>query len=752
MHTNTLFYSTPAQSWTEALPLGNGTMGAMCHSGTFVETINLNHDTLWTGRPGIYKEQRSGGGFQVWKDAQALVAQGRNKEAHELLKADFGDTRCEAYMPFGDLLLDFHDHRFHNYSRKLDLANALVTSSYNIVDLRLHKTVFVSRPDDVLVYRVESENNMPFSFNTALVCPLKSSVYVENGRILVDGECPSARNCGGPPHPYRNLHYSDKPEERGICFRGAAAIETDGQITTQADTLEVTDATWAVVRLTIQTSYNGPLKSPFLEGKEYKNRCLQVLDEACSRSYEALKQRHIADHRHFYDRVKLELGGEEGECLPTDVRLEAFADNPGDRSLATLLFNYGRYLLIAASRPGSRAMNLQGIWNDSTNPPWNSNYTININTEMNYWPVLPCNMPELMEPLEDMLRMLSVTGQYTARHYHGARGFTSHHNVDIWGHCTPVWGNPEYSTWPGGAGWLCQNLYDKFAYTRDKAFLKNVAMPIMREAAIFFLDILVDDRDGYLVVSPGTSPENLFIVDGAMCGVIQSTANLNAIVLDLFTNCKQACEVLGQQDDFYSAVCAAIPRIRPFAIGSEGELMEWNEPQPDWDPHHRHVSHLYALHPAQLITPEQEDLFAACRRSLELRGDNGTGWSLAWKINFWARLLDGNHALKLLERLMTPLHRNDEGGGLYPNLFDAHPPFQIDGNFGLVSGICEMLLQSRGDTIWLLPALPDKWSSGSVTGLAARGGVTVDIAWEGGKIKDYQVHGDASRLKIVLCR
>ena len=485
---------------------------------------------------------------------------------------------------------------------------------------------------------------------------------------------------------------------------------------------------------------------------------MKTLSDAAAIGFEALMAEHITDYRAYYDRVSLHITGEALPLTPTDKRLEAYTPESKDTALYELLFNFGRYLLIASSRAGSQATNLQGIWNNSTKPAWNSNYTININTEMNYWPVLMCGMPELMTPLVDLVKKLAVTGRATAKAFYHADGFVAHHNADLWGHSVPVPGSASWGFWSGGSGWLCRSVYELYAYTQNIDYLRDTAFPLMKEAAIFYLDILTQDEKGRYMISPATSPENIFIHEMSKAAVSESTAMMNSIALDLFINCKKACEDLGVNDGFYKRICDVIDNMQLLIIGENGAVLEWNKPFDETEVHHRHVSHLYALHPANLITPDHTDLFSACRKTLEIRGDDGTGWSLAWKINFWARLRDGDHALRLVDRLLTlvPSWSSEKenyhgGGGLYPNMFDAHPPFQIDGNFGAVSGICEMLLQSDGENIYLLPALPQKWKSGTVAGLAAQGNVTVDIEWANNKLVNYTIHGDASRFRIVDC-
>lgn len=748
MSANTLYYKTPGAYWMERLPLGNGTLGAMCDSGTAADTVVINHDTLWSGRPRRVKKP---GAKEAYQKAQALAKQGKYHKAQQVLEKDFTSLWSQAYLTFGRLIMEFGFGPAENYYRRLDLTKALLTSGFTADGAEIEKTAFISYPDNVFVYRIRAKKGR-FGFTLRTDCPLRNRTYTQDGLLITDGICPPDGDTANRNYPCASIPYKEKDEDNGVPFRGAARIATDGTLTAEGDCLRVENAADATLYFTVCTGF---IDFDSLPVKEYRQAAADTVNAAAKKGCDALLQAHIADYAPLYGRVTLDLGGETQADTPTTERLEAFAKGREDLSLYTLLFNYGRYLTIAASRPGSRAMNLQGIWNESVRPPWNSNYTVNINTEMNYWPALPCALPEATEPLTDLLKALSVTGEATAKEFYGAGGFAVHHNADIWGHSEPVQGSACWVYFPAAGGWLCRHLFEYYEYTLDLAFLKETALPIMRKAARFYLDILTEDTDGTLMLCPATSPENSFATLQGRCAVSKSTAMQNMIVLDLFLSCQKACEALGVNDDFYKEICEKAAKIKPLAIGKNGAVLEWNEELTETEPHHRHVSHLYALHPARLIDAHRDPALAeACKQTLLRRGDDGTGWSLAWKVNFWARLLDGDHALKLIDRQLRLIPAGGEranyvnGGGTYPNLLDAHPPFQIDGNFGVTAGISEMLLQSDGETVWLLPALPEKWKNGSVKGLAAKGGVRVDIAWENGKVTAYEVHGDASGLKI----
>ena len=754
-----LRYYKPAKEWTEALPLGNGSLGAMVFGRTEYERIALNQDTLWSGYP---RMETTPGSDVYFRKARQLALDGKLAEAQELIEKNCLNNWSEAYLPLGDLWLDMDvEGEITEYTRTLDLETALATVEYKAGGARMSREVFVSHPHRVLALRLSGEKE--FSFTLRMTSPLRSMLITEPEMLLLEGECPSLEDLERQFSDQTYI-YSEKPEERGVQFRAAACINLSSGTVDKPDSgaFRVRRTKEAVIFFACETSFNGYNRHPYLDGKEYRQACADNLRKAKALPYEELKEAHLKDYMPYYARVELDLGSANRGGISTDQRLLDYQQGISDPALPTLIFNYGRYLTIAGSREGSQPTNLQGIWNEQFNAPWHSNYTININTEMNYWPTLPCNLREMMEPLLTMVEEMVESGRKTARDHYGARGFTSHHNTDLWRKTSPVGtlhnpGCAVFAFWPMSSGWLCRHLYDYYEYTGDIAYLREHGYPVMKEAAQFYLDLLVEDQDGYLICAPSTSPENSFTLpDGRRCSVSQTSTMTMGIIKELFGNCIQASEILGEDEAFRTELEEALPRLLPFKTGSQGQLLEWYEEMKDPEVHHRHVSHLYALHPSHLISPRKTpELAEACRKTLEIRGDDGTGWSLGWKINFWARLGDGNHALRLIRRQLRLVGEGGvnygAGGGTYSNLFDAHPPFQIDGNYGAASGIAEMLLQCEDGKLLLLPALPDEWRDGSVKGLLAKGNITVDLAWSEGKLTECHLHGAPATVS-VLCQ
>lgn len=748
---NILYYKKKAALWTEALPLGNGKIGAMVFGGISSERIALNYDELWSGCPRDRVKENS---VEVFRKARSLALDGKLLEAQELLESDFNSPWSDSYQPLGDLFIEQKLGRASSYERQLDLSDAVADCSFITFGKSYHRECFVSAPSKVMAIKIESE--APLDLKIYFKNKLRHCFLFEKGCLVMDAECHSWDHDNS-----RELHkgrlYSDDPKELGILYRAAVLpVAVDGDVSYADGVLHVTAPGCVYLYFSCESSFNGWNKHPRFEGKVYKKAPIEVVKKAAASGYDKLKTRHIKDYKKYYDRVCFDLGHQSDKKVPTDVRLERFAKGGSDLALYELLFNYGRYLMISASRPGSQAMNLQGIWNDKPDPPWHSNYTININTEMNYWPALPCSLAEMDLPLVDLVEDLSVAGERTAREYYGARGFVSHHNTDLWRMTTPVPGRACWSFWPMSGGWLSRHLFEHYEYTFDTEFLRDRAFPVIKKAAEFYNDVLIKDKDGYYIFAPSTSPENLFLVGNECCAVSQTTFMTIGIIRDVFNNYLKCCEILGISDDLHSEVSEKLSNLLPYKVGSSGQLLEWYNEEVEEEPHHRHCSHLYSLYPADLINVDDTpELANACRRSLELRGDDGTGWSLGWKINFFARLRDGDHALKLIRMQLRPVGLRrilySRGGGTYPNMFDAHPPFQIDGNFGAASGIAEMLLQSRGGKIFLLPALPKEWSKGSVKGLSAKGNIKVDISWDNGKLTEYSLTGDSEGLEIIDC-
>lgn len=775
---NLLYYNNEAKCFEEALPIGNGRLGAMVYGGVSRERISLNDDTAWSGTGKIHPA--SEGAYEAYIKARELVLQNKIYEAQKTLGDGFLGMWSQVYMAIGNVYLDFGHNNVTDYRRSLDIANAICATKYKTDGVTYKREIIASCPDDVIAVKLSADKAKALSFTLSTDTQLKEIERAFDGcNYIFTLRCPS----NGCIYPFvQDVPFIYDEAERGITVTVAIKVQSDGAVTGSDEYVRVENATAAVVYISIKTSFNGWNKNPDTEGLNHRANALKVLDKLNGTEYDRVKADHVKDYSALYGRVSLDLNSKNN--TDTLTRLKNF--DGSDLGLYELLFGFGRYLTIASSRSGTQATNLQGIWNEKPVAPWSSNYTLNINTQMNYWPTLITNLEECYEPFVALAKRLRESGTKTARDFYHARGFVSHHNSDLWAMTNPVGYKRGavacvYSFWNMSSAWIACQLFDLYEYTLDKDKLHEI-YPIISDATLFCTDVIYKDHEGY-IMCPSTSPENIYIrnqdntgvmdiingdisnsdefsskiiTNGQRLCVSKTTAMSMSLLNELFVRYLKASELLGVKSDLTDKVEKILPELCPIKITDDGRIMEWAYDEIESDKNHRHVSHLYSLYPGNGISLKGTPKLAeACKKSLEVRGDEATGWGLAWKINLWARLKDGNRALKLLERLLKLSNPTDTislsgaGGGTFPNMFDAHPPFQIDGNFGATAAICNMLMQSEIGHIELLPSLPDLWKDGSVSGIVAKGNVEISMKWKNRKVTSLVLRSPVNQTVTV---